>query len=95
MIDMWEVPLMVMDGTLFSYQRYSIEKAFSACESLLEEVQKFGGVFTVLWHNSFFDEDTYPGITKFYETLLQRISEKQPENILGLELCNRMDKLPL
>lgn len=94
MINMWEIPLMVMDGTLFSYQQYSVEKAFSACESLMEEVQKFGGVFTLLWHNSFFDEDTYPGVTKFYETLLQRISEKEPENILGLELCKRMDKLP-
>jgi hypothetical protein len=93
-INMWEVPLMVMDSTLFSYQRYSVAKAFSACEGLVEEVQKFGGVFTLLWHNSFFDEDTYPGVTKFYETLLQRISEKEPENILGLELCKRMDKLP-
>lgn len=93
LIDMWEVPLMVMDGTLFSYQRYSVEKSFTACESLLDEVKKFGGIFTVLWHNSFFDEDTYPGVTKFYEKLLQRISEKKPENMLGLELSKRMDKL--
>jgi hypothetical protein len=91
-IDVWEFPLNVMDVTLFAYQHYSKEEALQKCEEIIVEIQKFGGVFTLLWHNSFFDEVTYPGVTRFYETLLEKISFKGAENILGIELMDRIGK---
>lgn len=69
-IDLWEFPLVVMDVTLFVYRALSLEQAHTNYRKLIEEVSKFGGIFTVLWHNSFFDEVTYTGITNFYKTLL-------------------------
>ncbi len=93
MLNLWEFPLTVMDVTLFAYQQYSVEEAFKKCQLLLEEIINFGGVFTLLWHNTFFDEQTYPGVRTFYENLLMEINQKQGENIVGNELQVRMNNL--
>lgn len=93
MLDVWEFPLNVMDGTLLSYRKLSNEEALQKCKELIEEVKKFGGLFTLLWHNSFFDEDVYPGVKKLYEDILTATSEQNPECILGHELLSRMKKL--
>ncbi|MEO7989844.1 MAG: polysaccharide deacetylase family protein [Chryseolinea sp.] len=93
MLDLWEFPLNVMDVTLFAYRNYSPSTAIEKCIQIMEEVRKFNGVFTVLWHNSFFDEDTYPGVTNFYKNLLAEIAKQKPENILGSELVLRLNEL--
>lgn len=54
MLDLWEFPLNVMDVTLFAYRNYSPKVAMEKCIQIMEEVRKFNGVFTLLWHNSFF-----------------------------------------
>ncbi|MFZ2904585.1 MAG: polysaccharide deacetylase family protein [Cyclobacteriaceae bacterium] len=91
MLDVWEYPLNVMDVTLFAYQQYTPETAMEKCIALIDEIQKFGGVFTVLWHNSFFDEDVYPGVTNFYSSLLNEIALRVPENVTGNELTMRIE----
>ncbi|NBP69197.1 MAG: hypothetical protein EBR30_22215 [Cytophagia bacterium] len=88
----WELPLNVMDVTLFAYQNYSTSQALEACERILLEVNHFGGLFTLLWHNSFFDEDTYPGITEFYLALLEKIAAYNPHNDTGIEITNYIEK---
>jgi hypothetical protein len=93
MMKLWEFPLNVMDVTLFAYQKYTIEEAFDKTIHVIHEVKKFGGVFSLLWHNSFFDEDLYPGVTTFYTKLLKSIALAEPENLLGVELVDRMDKI--
>jgi hypothetical protein len=93
MLDYWEFPLNVMDVTLFAYQNYSPAMALEKCMQIMEEARKFNGLFTLLWHNSFFDEDTYPGVTDFYKNVLAAIAEQQPENILGSELVLRLNEL--
>lgn len=95
MLDLWEFPLNVMDVTLFAYRNYAPHEAMKKCIEIIEEVRKFKGIFTLLWHNSFFDEDAYPGVTKFYEDLLERIAQYEPENILGSELFFRLNDLKL
>jgi peptidoglycan/xylan/chitin deacetylase (PgdA/CDA1 family) len=92
-IDIWEFPLVVMDVTLFAYQKYLPDKALEKCQELLSEVKKFNGLFTLLWHNSFFDEDTYPGVTQFYADLLALISEMKPESLLASDLAKRLNEL--
>jgi hypothetical protein len=88
----WELPLNVMDVTLFAYQNYTPDQALEACDRILKEVSTFGGLFTLLWHNSFFDEDTYPGITQFYLNLLEKIAEYKPHNGTGIEITNYIEK---
>lgn len=91
MLDTWEFPLNVMDVTLFGYQKYTPTIAMDKCREILDEVQRFGGVFNLLWHNSFFDESLYPGVTNFYESLLKEIVTRTSENFIGKELVTLME----
>jgi len=86
MVNIWEIPLIAMDVTLFHYRKLNVEEAFSSVKALVNEIKKFNGIFTLLWHNTFFDEDRFPGIKQFYENLLHFINSENPQNKLGLEI---------
>ncbi len=88
-IDIWEVPLQVMDVTLFHYRGLKPDLALEVIKNLIIEIKKFNGVFTLLWHNDFFDEDRFPGVKKFYERLIEYIYEEKPESLLGHEIIER------
>lgn len=49
----YEIPLHIMDGTLFSL--FNEEKAWSVVTELIHQAEKCHGVLTVLWHNSAFN----------------------------------------
>lgn len=89
--DTWELPLNAMDGTLFGYRSLSLEQAKISINEILEEIKKFNGLFTLLWHNDFFDESLFPGITQFYENLLGDISKMKPENYTGKEIVQILE----
>jgi len=91
--NVWEIPLVAMDVTLFHYRNLDLTNARSTLDDLLGEVEKFHGVFTLLWHNTFFDEHKIPGITTFYEQLLQRLSNNQAESVTGADLINMTENV--
>ena len=78
-----------MDATLFDYRKLNTDEAFYAVKEIIREIKKFNGVFTLLWHNDFFDEDRFPEIKKFYEDLLCYINSENPENCLGYEIIRK------
>lgn len=47
-----EQPLIAMDVTLAQYQKQTPEQAAEQLQQLRREVEKHGGDFTLLWHNS-------------------------------------------
>lgn len=47
-----EIPLAVMDLTLFSSMRLNMEQAWNHIERLINTVEQNHGVFTILWHNT-------------------------------------------
>ena len=55
--DFLEIPLNVMDATLHhpNYLQLRAAEILPALRPMLEEIIKFGGVATVLWHNDHFD----------------------------------------
>jgi len=91
MIDVWEIPLIVMDGTLFYYKNMHYEGMINSVDLLIGEIKKFKGIFTLLWHNSHFDELEFPGITDFYKKLLKHITDRKPESLSGSEIISRMN----
>ncbi len=95
MIDVWEFPLNVMDGTLFYYRKLGFKEAEKAVLEVISEAQKFGGIFSLLWHNSMFDEYEIPGITAFYNNLLKTVSSKATKSISGKHLLLMMDDVKL
>ncbi|MDB5270125.1 MAG: hypothetical protein JWP58_3165 [Hymenobacter sp.] len=52
-----EIPLNVMDATLHhpNYLQLKPEEILPALRPMFEEIERFGGVATVLWHNDHFD----------------------------------------
>lgn len=77
----WEIPLNIMDATLFEYRKLNTQIAFESVKNIIDEIVKFNGVFTLLWHNGYFDEIIYPGIKEFYIKLLDYLSNKKATSI--------------
>lgn len=77
MIDVWEFPLLLMDSTLFDYRRLNYEEAYQSIVDLADEVQKFHGLFTLLFHQSSLDEEEHPGVRVFYESLLDYFTAQE------------------
>ncbi len=95
MIDLWELPLNVMDCTLLEYRGLDFEEALKCAENLLNEIISFSGVFTLLWHNGYFDEIRFPGIKSFYKKLIQKVMARNPINDTGSGIINKFEKKTL
>lgn len=87
-LNVWQIPLTMMDVTMFGYRKLGFEEIHVSLQELVREVQKFKGIFSLLWHNSFFDEYEYPGITRFYLQQLDYIRSLGLEGIPGKEIVN-------
>jgi len=82
----WEIPLNAMDVTLFGYRKLNMTDAFVSVQDILHEIIQFNGVFSLLWHNGFFDEILYPDIKDFYIRLLKMINSNNGNSIIGKEI---------
>ena len=52
-LNLYEKPLIIMDCTLFDYQKLTLKKAKILYEYLINKVKQFKGEFVLLWHNSY------------------------------------------
>lgn len=68
-----ELPLHVQDGTLFYPNRLDLSEsqAGERCKDLITNNQKFGGVFTVIWHDRSHGPERFWGA--FYVGLVQTL----------------------
>lgn len=53
MIDILEVPLVLMDAALLFNMKLSIDQARMLCFALIAEARAVNGVITLLWHNNY------------------------------------------
>ena len=51
-IDIWEIPLTIMDKTLLSYMELDMATSWEITKRLIDTTEELGGVITVLWHNT-------------------------------------------
>ena len=51
-LDVIEIPLIVMEGTLHSYRNLTIEEGINCVLELMNKCEEVEGVFTLLWHNT-------------------------------------------
>ncbi|KAA3609937.1 MAG: hypothetical protein D8M58_08155 [Calditrichaeota bacterium] len=82
MMNIWELPLNAMDVSFFQYLGLSNQQVQNAFKEMIATCKKYNGLFVLLWHNSFFDETIYPGLTKLYEEILQDIKGSDPFSVL-------------
>lgn len=86
MLDIWEIPLTMMEVSVLNYRQLEFNEMHDSVFQLITEARKFGGIFSLLWHNCRLDEYQYPGITKFYNSLLESIVETSPTCVTGKKL---------
>ncbi|MGD9613318.1 MAG: polysaccharide deacetylase family protein [Kiritimatiellia bacterium] len=81
-----ELPLTVMDVTLFRNLGLTGEAALDAAWQALEPVAQAGGLVTLLWHNNYFNEPEYRDWQWTYEQLLERLAALNPWCATGAEI---------
>jgi peptidoglycan/xylan/chitin deacetylase (PgdA/CDA1 family) len=82
-IDILEIPVCVVDVTLFSYMKFNAFNAWKQIKNLIDIVGDLNGVFTILWHNWTFSYPvSYAGLfgkewTSLYEKVLDYCNKKK------------------
>jgi len=62
-----EIPLIIMDSTLEYYRKLQPQQALDVIKEMTKTIKKYGGVLTILFHNTCYDELDYPGWSVVYE----------------------------
>ena len=70
-LNLLEIPLAIEDIALFRYK-----DPWSVCVKMVEEVERKGGVLTLLWHHSVFNELEFPGWAEMYEKIIKLCKER-------------------
>lgn len=73
-LNVLEVPLIVMDGTLRHYRQMAPDVGFNRILLLANRCKDVGGVFTLLWHNSSMQYG-WQKWREMYESLLPKLSK--------------------
>jgi len=71
-IDILEIPLIIMDGTLFDYMSLDEAGAWQITRQIIDTVEKLGGAVTILWHNTYMLGKNI----QFYRKILDYCQEK-------------------
>lgn len=71
-MEILEIPLAIMDQTLLLNMRLNMEQAWAQTERLLDTVERYNGVITILWHNTYMTGASL----QFYRKILEYGREK-------------------
>jgi len=85
LIDIWELPLCLMDGTITG----NSNEIVNACIKIAEECFKHEGVFVLLWHTNRFHHSEYPQHSKAYPRILEYFSSRGCIGLTGGEIINQ------
>ncbi len=85
-MELWEIPLTCMDVTQFTYRNLDLGSSRESVEKLVAEVVRFNGVFSLLWHNHFFDDREFPGIVEHYTGILDHCTNQNMQGITGRDI---------
>ncbi len=86
-----EIPLAIMEGTLFDHYRSPAE-IWSTAKNLIDTVEKYNGVATLLWHNNMFSSPHREEIRKLYVKLLEYCKSKNAWMTSGEEVYQLWEK---
>ncbi len=82
-IDIIEIPLNIMDVVLFNS---NIKSAWDNIKKIIDDVEKFNGVVTILWHNTVFNNPFRKDWFRLYNKLLSYCYEKDAWMTSGKEI---------
>jgi len=71
MMSILEIPVTVMDISVTPDRN-----GWRRCLEVINTVEEYGGVLTLLWHHTVFNEKEYPGMRELYEKIISTCREK-------------------
>lgn len=74
-LDIWELPVMFMDGGLFQYEHPDMLKAFPMIKQLIERTSSVHGCITLLYHPQVLIEEIHPTVYQSYQKILELLDE--------------------
>ena len=90
--DIIEIPLNVMDVSFGKkYMDITKEEALNKTCHIIDEIEKFNGCFTLLWHNTYFSEYKYEGWKDIYFRIVEHCSGKDAQIVSGNKICKLFD----
>jgi hypothetical protein len=69
-LDLWELPLVVMDQTFRTYLGVPVDRVWDRIRPTLEQVKAHRGAAAILWHNTFFAGYKFAGYERVYAELM-------------------------
>lgn len=90
MMDIWEIPLIMMEVSVLNYRKANLEEFRQSVLQHIEEAKKFGGLFSLLWHNCRLMDEEFPGIEEFYPDLLKQIVQLGADSLTGEQIVDRI-----
>ncbi len=81
-IEILEVPLVIMDTSLFEHMRLDADQAWELARTLLNKIKGLAGGVSINWHNSSFSGESL----EFYERILRYCEESQA----WMTTCDRL-----
>ena len=88
----WEIPLVMMEVSALQYRQLSFNELREEVQSYIREAKKFGGLFSLLWHNCRLYDEENAGVSEFYEGLLEEIVDHNPDSLTGAALMQSLRK---
>lgn len=94
-LNIWEIPLTIMDGTLIEekYIDLDLDKSIESINKFIEIIEKFNGVFVLLWHNSSFDNEIWKNGKKVFEKTLRLLKNKGAVFLNGRKLIHKLEEI--
>lgn len=89
-INIMEIPLIVMDTTLINYRKYKPNEALRSIKELVDKVYKVKGTIVLLWHNHLLIESS-PEWRSVYEESIDYLTEKSANFYTCAELARKWD----
>ena len=80
-----------MDASLFEYMNTPFPEISETIRPIINEVSRFKGVFSLLWHQCRLDEKDNPGINASYESLLDEIMALGFDSMCGEEIIRAQE----
>ncbi|GAA3996845.1 hypothetical protein GCM10022408_04360 [Hymenobacter fastidiosus] len=90
--DFLEIPLNVMDATLYhpNYLQLAPDEILPALQPMFGEIERFGGVCTVLWHNENFDPANLHNGPQQFHIIMDYLRSRKTAFVNGREICCRL-----
>ena len=66
-----EIPMIIEDIAVFRYK-----DPWDECRKIIDKIEMLGGILTLLWHHSVFNEREFPGWGQLYEKIIKYVQKR-------------------